>query len=57
MEMDRQRQCAFACAIVGVNSFHMFNANELEEGKSISGLGCGNLRCVHYVNQFHIGKV
>jgi hypothetical protein len=34
--MDRQRQSAFACAIVGANSFHMFNANELEEGVSES---------------------
>jgi hypothetical protein len=31
VDMDRQRQCDFACAIVGANSFHMFNANELEE--------------------------
>jgi hypothetical protein len=42
MDMDRQRQCAFACAIVGANSFHMFNANELEEGVSQSlDLGVG----------------
>jgi hypothetical protein len=33
MDMDRQRQCAFACAIVGVSSFHMLNANELEEAR------------------------
>ncbi|CAK9213781.1 unnamed protein product [Sphagnum troendelagicum] len=30
--MDRQRKCAFACAIIGANSFHMFNTNELKEG-------------------------
>jgi len=32
MDMDRQRQRAFACAVVVVNSFDMFNANELKEG-------------------------
>jgi len=32
VHMDRQRQCVFACAIVVLNLFHMFNANELEEG-------------------------
>jgi hypothetical protein len=34
MHMDRQRQCVFACAIVVFNLFHMFNANDLEEGAS-----------------------
>ncbi len=32
MHMDRQRWCVFACAIVVFKLFHMFNANELEEG-------------------------
>jgi len=32
VHMDRQRQCVFACAIVLFNLFHMFNANELEDG-------------------------
>jgi hypothetical protein len=33
LDLDRQRQCAFACAVVGANSFHMLNANELEEAR------------------------
>ncbi len=42
MDIDRHRQCAFACAIVGANSFHMFNANELEESVNRSmDLGVG----------------
>jgi hypothetical protein len=32
VDMDRQKQCAFACAVVVANSFDMFNANELKEG-------------------------
>jgi hypothetical protein len=32
VDMDKQRRCAFACAIGVTKSFHMFNANELEEG-------------------------
>jgi hypothetical protein len=32
VNMDTQRQCAFACVVVVTNSFNMFNANELEEG-------------------------
>jgi hypothetical protein len=32
MDIHKQRQCAFACAIGVANSFHMFNTNELEEG-------------------------
>jgi hypothetical protein len=27
VDMDSQRQCAFACVVVVANSFHMFNAN------------------------------
>ncbi len=33
VDMDKQRRCAFACAIGVAKSFHMFNANELEEGE------------------------
>jgi hypothetical protein len=32
VDMDGQRQCAFATVVVVANSFDMFNANELEEG-------------------------
>jgi hypothetical protein len=32
VDMDRQRQCAFACVVVVANSFDMFNANGLKEG-------------------------
>jgi len=32
MNMDRQRQCAFAHILVVTNSFQMFNANELNKG-------------------------
>ncbi len=35
MDMDRERQCAFACAVVEANSFHMFNANELKKGVNL----------------------
>jgi hypothetical protein len=31
VDMYRQRECAFACAIVVANLFDMFNDNELEE--------------------------
>ncbi len=31
VDMDRQRGCVFACAIVVDNSFHMLNPNELEK--------------------------
>jgi hypothetical protein len=34
VDMDRQKQCAFACAIVMLNSSDMFNANEFEEDAS-----------------------
>jgi hypothetical protein len=27
VDMDRHRQCAFACVVIVANSFHMFNAN------------------------------
>jgi hypothetical protein len=40
--MDRQRQCAFAIVIVGINSSTMINGNELEKGSSHSmDLGVG----------------
>jgi hypothetical protein len=32
VNMDRQRQCAFARVFVVANSFQMFNANELNKG-------------------------
>jgi hypothetical protein len=32
VDMDKQKQCAFATAVIVANSFDMFNANELEEG-------------------------
>jgi inosine/xanthosine triphosphate pyrophosphatase family protein len=32
VNMDRQRQCVFACVLVVANSFQMFNVNELNEG-------------------------
>ncbi len=32
VNMDRQRQCAFACVLVAANSFQVFNANELNKG-------------------------
>ncbi len=32
INMDKQKQFTFAITVVVVNSFHMFNANELEEG-------------------------
>jgi len=32
VDMDRQKQCAFACVVVVANSFDMLNANELKEG-------------------------
>ncbi len=42
MNMDRQKQCAFACAIVVANLSNMFNDNELEEGVGLSlDLGVG----------------
>jgi hypothetical protein len=31
VDMDKSRQYAFVIAIVAINSFDMFNANELEE--------------------------
>ncbi len=34
MNMDRKRQCVFPCVVLVANSFHMFNANVLEEGAS-----------------------
>jgi hypothetical protein len=42
VDMDRQRECAFACAIVVANLFGMFNDNELEEGVGLAlDLGVG----------------
>jgi hypothetical protein len=42
VDMDRQRQCAFACAIVVANLSDMFNDNELEEGVGmLVNLGVG----------------
>jgi hypothetical protein len=32
VDVDRQKQCAFACVVVVANSFDMLNANELKEG-------------------------
>jgi predicted small metal-binding protein len=32
VHMDRKKKNVFACVIVVANSFHVFNANELEEG-------------------------
>jgi len=32
VDMDRQKQCAFAVVIIAANSVDMFNADELEEG-------------------------
>jgi hypothetical protein len=34
VNMDRKRQCVFPCVVLMANSFHMFNANVLEEGAS-----------------------
>jgi len=43
VNMDKQKQCAFAYAIVA-NSSNMFNANELKEGTCHSlDLGVGNV--------------
>jgi inosine/xanthosine triphosphate pyrophosphatase family protein len=39
VHMDRQKQCIFVCVIVVANSFHMFNANELEKGAMDLGAG------------------
>jgi hypothetical protein len=42
VDMDRQQQCVFACAVVVVNSFDMLNANVLKEGAGQSmDLGMG----------------
>jgi hypothetical protein len=38
VDINKQKQCAFACAIGVANSFHMFNANELEEGACAIGV-------------------
>jgi len=32
VDINKRRQCDFACAIDVANSLYMFNANELEEG-------------------------
>jgi hypothetical protein len=40
VDMDKSRQYAFVIAIVAINSFDMFNANELEE--IIIGFKCEN---------------
>jgi len=32
MDMDRQKQCVFACAIDVTNSLHMINADDFKEG-------------------------
>ncbi len=44
--MDRQRYCAFAIAIVVIDSFNMFNGNESEKGLGHSmdlGVGVWNV--------------
>jgi hypothetical protein len=32
VNIDRKRQCVFPYVVLVTNSFHMFNANVLEEG-------------------------
>jgi hypothetical protein len=68
VNMDRQRQCAFAAIVVDANSFDMFNANELKEGTShsmdsnvrvwnVCYYYASNTKVVQNLDQLHFGLI